>query len=199
MSPEPTAVHTITAAELREWQTQHEDVTIIDVRGPAEFANQHIHGSYNVPLPLLAEHTSELADRLGHRTVVVCQSGHRAGQAQQHLTAAGAASATVLAGGVPAYASAGGRVVSTSARWSIERQVRFVAGALVFVSLMLAEFFWPGARFVAVAIGAGLVFAALTNSCMMGQALARMPWNTRAVEPSPDSMIQAVPAATSAR
>ena len=28
-------------------------------------------------------------------------------------------------------------------------------------------------------VGGGLMFAALTNTCAMGMALARMPWNQR--------------------
>ena len=35
----------------------------------------------------------------------------------------------------------------------------------------------PGAKWVALAIGAGLAFAALTNTCAMGMLLARLPYN----------------------
>jgi len=35
----------------------------------------------------------------------------------------------------------------------------------------------PGAKWVAFAIGAGLAFAALTNTCAMGMLLARLPYN----------------------
>ena len=40
---------------------------------------------------------------------------------------------------------------------------------------------WPPARYVAGVLGAGLVFAAVTNTCAMGMALARLPYNRRAV------------------
>lgn len=35
----------------------------------------------------------------------------------------------------------------------------------------------PGAKWVAFAVGAGLAFAALTNTCAMGMLLARLPYN----------------------
>ena len=64
MGDHSAALKTISAEELAQWCELHEDLTIIDVRSPAEFETMHIHGSYNVPLPLLTEHTADLADRL---------------------------------------------------------------------------------------------------------------------------------------
>jgi hypothetical protein len=42
---------------------------------------------------------------------------------------------------------------------------------------ILASIFVPGLKWVAAFIGAGLTFAALTNTCAMGMALARLPYN----------------------
>lgn len=195
MGNQSADLRTISAEELREWQQTHDDVTIIDVRSSAEFESLHIHGSYNVPLPMLAEHASELADRLGQRAVLVCQSGNRATQAQQRLSVAGVQTATVLTGGVGSYEAAGGRVVRGASRWSIERQVRFTAGLIVLVSLLVAELLWPPLRFAAFAISGGLVVAALTDSCLMGQALARMPWNRVQASPTAVSAINSIPVA----
>src|SRR5689334_23083613 len=49
-------------------------------------------------------------------------------------------------------------------------------GLIVAVSI-LASVLIPGAKWVAFAIGAGLSFAALTNTCAMGMLLARLPYN----------------------
>lgn len=193
MADQSTDLRTISAEELRDWQHHHDDVTIIDVRSSAEFESVHIHGSYNVPLPILSEHTSELADRLGLRAVLVCQSGNRATQAQDRLAAAGVTTATVLTGGVGAYEAAGGRVVRGVQRWAIERQVRFTAGAIVLTSLLGAEFVRPPLRFGAFAISGGLMVAALTDSCLMGQALSRMPWNRTKTTPSMAGTIGSLP------
>jgi hypothetical protein len=155
----------------------------------------HIRGSYNVPLPLLAEHTDELAARLGSRVVLVCQSGVRAEQARQRLARAGIETAYVLAGGAPGYAAAGGDVVRGKDRWDLERQVRLVAGSLVMLGLAGGKFVSPRIRTLAGVIGTGLTFSAATNTCAMGKALAAMPWNKAAKEPTRESAILALPAA----
>ena len=51
-----------------------------------------------------------------------------------------------------------------------------MAGSIVFVSVLVS--LWvPAAVFVAGFIGAGLTFAAVSNTCTMGMLLARLPYN----------------------
>lgn len=111
MTVTPATVTALEPETLRSWASQHEDLIVLDVRSKAEFESLHIRGSYNVPLPLLGEHAEQLAERLGSRVVLACQSGVRAEQAQQKLVAAGLAGAFVLTGGVPGFAAVGGDVV----------------------------------------------------------------------------------------
>ena len=170
-----------------------EAVKVIDVRSAAEFETMHIRGSYNVPLPLLSEHVAELAERLAGRVVLVCQSGVRSEQARRHLNSVGLDHASVLKGGVPDFAAAGGNVVRGVQRWDLERQVRMVAGSLVVVGLLAGKFVSPKIRILSGAIGGGLTFSALTNTCAMGQALSKMPWNRAAVCPAPRSVIGQIP------
>ena len=61
-------------------------------------------------------------------------------------------------------------------RWALERQVRLVAGGLALTSV-LASLVWPPAVVLAGFVGAGLVFAAITDTCAMGMALTRLPYN----------------------
>ena len=180
---------------LQSWFQEHKDLVVIDVRSAAEFESLHIRGSYNVPLPLLSEHTDELAARLGSRVVLVCQSGARAEQARQRLGGAGIGTAHVLTGGVPGFAAAGGDVVRGKARWDLERQVRLAAGSLVVLGLAGGKFVSPKIRLLAGAIGTGLTFSAATNTCAMGQAISAMPWNKAAKEPTRESAILQFPAA----
>jgi rhodanese-related sulfurtransferase len=180
---------------LQSWFQEHKDLVVIDVRSAAEFESLHIRGSYNVPLPLLSEHTDELAARLGSRVVLVCQSGARAEQARQRLGGAGIGTAYVLTGGVPGFAAAGGDVVRGKARWDLERQVRLAAGSLVVLGLAGGKFVSPKIRLLAGAIGTGLTFSAATNTCAMGQAISAMPWNKAAKEPTRESAILQFPAA----
>ncbi|MFZ3453691.1 rhodanese-like domain-containing protein [Arthrobacter sp. 7Tela_A1] len=193
MTATPAAVTSVDAQTLRTWMLDQEDLIVLDVRSAAEFETLHIRGSYNVPLPLLSEHTDALAQRLGKRVVLVCQSGTRAEQARTRLGGAGVGSAHVLVGGVPAFAAANGDVVRGQQRWDLERQVRMVAGSAVVLGLAGGRFVSPKLRLLAGGIGAGLTFSAATNSCAMGMVLARMPWNRTSSEPTRESAIETLP------
>jgi rhodanese-related sulfurtransferase len=194
-SPAAPSVTALDPQTLQSWFQEHKDLVVIDVRSAAEFESLHIRGSYNVPLPLLSEHTDELAARLGSRVVLVCQSGARAEQARQRLGGAGIGTAYVLTGGVPGFAAAGGDVVRGKARWDLVRQVRLAAGSLVVLGLAGGKFVSPKIRLLAGAIGTGLTFSAATNTCAMGQAISAMPWNRAAKEPTRESAILQLPAA----
>ncbi len=106
---------------------------------------------------------------------VICQGGTRSGKACQAL--AGRVQVVDVEGGTKAWASAGLPVVRGRKAMSLERQVRIVAGSLVVLGAVLAlavhEYFVLLSGFV----GAGLVFAGITDSCAMGTMLAKMPWN----------------------
>lgn len=60
----------------------------------------------------------------------------------------------------------------------LERQVRLVAGSLV-VGGVLGSVRYPPTRFFSGAVGGGLVFAAVTNTCAMANVLSRLPYNRR--------------------
>lgn len=189
-TPAATAPKSIDAATLKAWEDNHDDLMVIDVRGGAEFDSMHIKGSYHVPLPLLSEHAEEFAAKMGTRVVLVCQSGNRAEQARKHLDAVGLGSASVLSGGVPAYAAAGGNVVKGKNTWALERQVRMTAGSLVLAGVVGSKLLSPKLGLLAGGIGAGLTFSAATNSCAMGQMLSKMPWNRSANEPTAHQALQ---------
>lgn len=185
---DPATSGTVDGATLAAWTGgQGPTPLILDVRSAAEYESVHICGSYHVPLATLAEHTRELVDHLDHGepVVLVCQSGVRAEQARRHLAAVGLEHGRVLEGGVPAYAAAQGAVVRGRQAWALERQVRLVAGSLVVTGLVAGRMVSPKLRLLAAGIGGGLTFSALTDTCAMGAALARMPWNRDHSEPAP--------------
>lgn len=63
------------------------------------------------------------------------------------------------------------------APWAIERQVRFAAGLFILIGVVLAVLVHPYVIGISAFVGAGLVFSAATDSCMMGLILMKMPWN----------------------
>lgn len=149
---------------------------LIDVREYPEFALGHVNGAELVPLGMLDkasegwEHSEPLT--------LVCKSGRRAEQARQLLSGKGFTSLTVLEGGVEAWTNSGKHLtVALNKPWSMERQVRVTAGSLVLtfcgLGLLMSQKFFIGAALV----GAGLVFAGVSDTCMMASVLSRMPWN----------------------
>lgn len=173
----------INSHEFDRLLAERPDLRVVDVRTPGEFAAGHITGSYNVPLPTLAEHQSELQQPGVGPVVLVCKSGRRATAGQTALRTAGLVEVHVLDGGMDAWQAAAlpiAKIETAGVPWTLERQVRLVAGSIVLVSIVLSVV-WPSFRFVAGAIGLGLVVAAVTNTCTMGALLARLPYNRRAV------------------
>jgi rhodanese-related sulfurtransferase len=152
------------------------DALVVDVRTPAEFETAHIAGAINLPLDQVDAHLGRIVADAGGQMLLVCQSGNRATQACTKLAGAGLTTATVMTGGMGAWIATGAPVQRGRQRWSLERQVRLVAGLLVLLSIVVSVVF-PAARYLAGAIGAGLTIAALTDTCTMGMMLARLPYN----------------------
>ena len=75
-----------------------------------------------------------------------------------------------------AWQAAGHPVRRLRERWSLERQVRLVVGIVVLASV-IASLFVPVLVVVAGLMGAGLAFAALTDTCAMAGALSKLPYN----------------------
>ncbi|MFE3328158.1 rhodanese-like domain-containing protein [Streptomyces sp. NPDC059176] len=166
----------LTPAALQQLMKDGRGPRLLDVRTPGEFRTVHIPGAYNVPLDTLREHRAELLTHLDQDVVLVCRSGARAAQAEQALAEAGLPNLRVLDGGMMAWEAAGALVNRGEARWDLERQVRLVAGSVVLVTGVLGVFV-PGAHLIGTAIGAGLTFAALSNTCAMGMMLSKLPYN----------------------
>jgi rhodanese-related sulfurtransferase len=171
-----STVRTIAVDDLRTQLDRPQAPRILDVRTPAEYETAHIPGSYNVPLTTLAEHRTELARHVGEDIVLVCRSGNRATQAETALAGVGRTDLRVLDGGMVAWEQASGPLNRGRRTWDLERQVRFVAGSIVAASV-IGSHFAPRLKWLAAGLGTGLVTAAVTNSCAMGAALSRMPWN----------------------
>jgi rhodanese-related sulfurtransferase len=165
----------ITPSALDRLIASDPTVRLIDVRTSGEFEAAHIPGSYNVPLDQLGEHRHEIAS-VSAPVVLICQSGARATKAETELQAAGMTNLRLLDGGMNAWSTHGGSTNTVKVRWGLERQVRLVAGLLVAVAIVVS--IWaPWTRFIAGAVGAGLTFAATTNTCAMGMMLAKLPYN----------------------
>ncbi len=171
-------MQTISPKELSDLLSQGK-AELIDVRTPAEYREVHIEGARNVPLDRL-QPDSLMAGRNGngdHPLYVTCKSGKRGSQACQKLIDAGFDRVVNVDGGVDAWESANLPVVRGKKTISLERQVRIAAGCLVLIGALLGLFVHPYFIGISAFVGAGLMFAGITDSCAMGMLLAKMPWN----------------------
>jgi rhodanese-related sulfurtransferase len=168
----------ITSTELRDRLASEKPLWILDVRTPAEFETAHIDGSYNVPLDVLNDRGSDVARQLdqSHEIVLVCRSGQRATQAAELLQSEGVTGGSVLENGISDWEGQGFDVKRGVQRWDLERQVRLVAGSIV-LSSVLGSIAVPRLKWLAAAIGGGLTYAAVSNTCAMGTALSKLPYN----------------------
>lgn len=105
--------------------------------------------------------------------VLLCARGMRASQAADKLRPLIPNPIAVVEGGHAALAIASG----STPNMSIERQVRIAAGALVLVGAIGSAVWHPALIFLSAFVGAGLMFAGITDWCGMGLLMMKMPWN----------------------
>lgn len=152
---------------------------LIDVREYAEYAGGRVAGAKLIPLGDIERRYAEIDPE---KTIyVMCRSGKRAAQAQAKLNSLGFYNVQNVRGGFEAWKAAGLPIEKdTGAVWSLERQVRFAAGSLVFIGVLLSLFVHSYFIALPAFVSAGLVFAAVTDTCGMAMLLAKMSWNKQA-------------------
>ena len=181
------AVQTITPRQLAELCSAGKKPELIDVRTPVEFREVHVDIARNVPLDRL-DPAGLMQARSGSNDeplYIVCRSGSRGQQACEKFAKAGYSNVVNVEGGTLACIDAGLPVVRGKKMMSLERQVRIAAGSIVLTGAILAWFVDPAFVGLSAFVGAGLVFAGITDTCGMGMALARMPWNRCATDVKP--------------
>jgi rhodanese-related sulfurtransferase len=170
---------TIAIADVRKLIESGKPLDILDVQTGPEFARVHARGARLVPLDQL--NPAALAtQRNGSNDpiYVICHSGSRAAKACQMLESEKILEAYCVEGGTVAWEKAGLPVErGTTKVISLERQVRIAAGSLVLLGVILAYAVHPWFLGLSAFVGAGLVFAGITDYCGMGMLLAKMPWN----------------------
>jgi rhodanese-related sulfurtransferase len=174
---------TITPVELQKRLQADPNVLLLDVRTPVEYAEVHIPQARNEPLGRLQPENFSAANGSpdGRPVYLLCQTGGRAAKAAEKFAATGQDRGVVVEGGTQAWIKASLPVArGTATVISLERQVRIAAGALVLLGVVLGFLVHPAFFGLSGFVGAGLIFAGITDFCGMGLLLARMPWNNHA-------------------
>ncbi len=188
------SVSKISAKSFSDLVKGGQQIDILDVRTNIECKGERV-GCNFISIPLHELDCSEFVrnnkQRLsGKPLYILCRSGGRAQRAAKALEKAGMENMVIVEGGLSACAECN-IPIEKSAVWSLERQVRFTAGLLVLGGVLLGHFVSVNFYILAGAIGAGLIFAGITDWCGMAMLLARAPWNntdsTKAIQESVQS------------
>ncbi|HEY6872709.1 MAG TPA: rhodanese-like domain-containing protein [Geobacteraceae bacterium] len=173
------SISVISPAELAELFKTGRAIDLIDVCSPAEYREVHIEFARNVPLDRLdpaglMQSRNNLAEE---PLYIVCRSGKRGGLACEKLLKAGFSNVVNVEGGMLACVEAGLPIARGKEMISLERQVRIAVGSFVLLGAALGWLYHPAFFALSAFMGAGMVFAGITDTCAMGILIARMPWN----------------------
>lgn len=167
----------VDAQTLKEW-LDRDTVLLVDVREPAEHAGEKISGS--VLLPLSQFDPAQISSDANKKLVLYCRSGNRSTQAAQKLFTSGFTDVTHLSCGLSEWKEQGlPTQINKNAPISMMRQVQIVAGSLVFTGTILGAFVSPAFLFLSGFVGAGLMFAGISDTCAMAMLLAKLPYNQK--------------------
>ncbi|MEM9645096.1 MAG: rhodanese-like domain-containing protein [Planctomycetota bacterium] len=168
-------MQTIDVQSLADRQ-RNQGITLVDVRMPAEYREVHAQGAENFPLDSLdpGSFTGRTTDQ---PLYVICKSGGRSTKAVEKLVDAGVQDVVNVIGGTTAWVNAGLPVSTGKKAISLERQVRILAGFLVLLGAGLGILVHPYFTGLSAFIGAGLMFAGISDTCGMGMMLSKLPWN----------------------
>ena len=158
---------------------QENGVELIDVRTPFEFQEVHLDFARNVPLDQLEPDKllSQRKAKPDEPIYLICKTGQRGQKACEKIRKAGFENVVNVEGGTTACVEAELPVSKGKKVMSLERQVRIAAGSLVVIGVVLGLALNPWFYGLAAFVGAGLVFAGVTDTCGMGMLIAKMPWN----------------------
>lgn len=160
-----------------KWISEYsEEGVLIDVRTPLEFGSARAKDAVNLPLDQVT--TEKVKSHQKSKVGLICQSGTRAKMAAEKLADCGL-ELYVIEGGTQSWLQQQLPSILGKKVMSLERQVRIAAGLLVLLGVVLSLTVLPQAIYLSGFVGAGLVFAGVTDTCAMGMLIAKMPWNQK--------------------
>jgi len=172
------SISTITPLDLAELCKDGGKIDLIDVRTPAEYRHLHAAPARNVPLHKLDPVSLMQALNGSEKPFyLICHSGARSQQACEKFLNVGYTNIVSVEGGTRAWEASGLPVVRGKNTISLDRQVRITAGSLICLGALLSWLVHPAFIALSAFVGAGLIYAGLTDTCGMALLLARMPWN----------------------
>lgn len=175
---EAISLEMVSAKDALEKVSKDPKVKFLDVRSPLEYSEVHIKESINIPIDMLASKVRELGQS-GETYIVLCHTGNRSPMAADMLLQSGMRSIKVMEGGMIRWQKEKLSVIKGESAMSLERQVRTIAGSLMLLGIILAWLVNHAFIFISAWVACGLIFAGLTNNCLMGMLLMKLPYNKK--------------------
>ncbi|MDD5108178.1 MAG: MBL fold metallo-hydrolase [Candidatus Omnitrophica bacterium] len=151
---------------------------LLDVRSALEFSEVHIKDSINIPIDMLSAKINDLSQSM-QSYIVLCRTGNRSPMAADMLIQSGIHGVKVMQGGMTRWQKERLPVIKGEGGISLERQVRLIAGSLVLLGILLSWIVHWVFIFIPVFVSCGLIFSGLTDNCIMGMLLMKLPYNKK--------------------
>ncbi|OHB55090.1 MAG: hypothetical protein A2Y07_05495 [Planctomycetes bacterium GWF2_50_10] len=173
-----SSIEMISPSKAMEILKNDPHAKILDVRSNEEVGRLQVSNSLNIPIDIISSKIQELSESR-HNYLVLCHTGNRAAMAADMLMQSGIHNVKVIQGGISQWQKDKLPVIKGSSHVSLERQVRVIAGSLVVLGIMLAWLIHWAFMIIPLFVGSGLVFAGITDNCMMGMLLMKLPYNKK--------------------
>ncbi|UCB56844.1 MAG: MBL fold metallo-hydrolase [Candidatus Omnitrophota bacterium] len=168
----------VSPKEAQEVILRDEQVKLLDVRSPLEFHEVHIKDSLNVPIDTIGLKLKDLSES-GKSYIVLCRTGNRSPMAADMLLQSGLHTVKVMQGGMTRWQKERLPVIKGEGGVSLERQVRFTAGAVVLFGIIMSWFVNRAFIWIPIGVSCGLIFSGLSDNCLLSALLMRLPYNKK--------------------
>ena len=175
---EARAIEMISPKDAHELLSKNAQIKLLDVRSALEFNETHLKDSINMPIDMLNLKINSLNES-GQSYIVFCRTGNRSPMAADMLLQSGISSVKVMDGGIARWQKDRLPVIKGQGGVSLERQVRIIAGSLIILGIIMSWLIHWAFIFISVWVASGLVFAGLTDNCLMGIMLMKLPYNKK--------------------
>ena len=175
---EAAALEMVSPKDSLSLMQKNQQIKLLDVRSALEFSQAHIKDSINIPIDMLVAKINDL-NKSGQSYIVFCRTGNRSPMAADMLMQSGIHGVKVMQGGMMRWQKEGLSVIKGEGGISLERQVRLIAGSLVLLGILLSWFMYWAFILISLSVSCGLIFAGLTDNCLMGMLLMKLPYNKK--------------------
>ena len=166
----------ISPRDAQEIIAKNPKIKLLDIRSVLEFNQVHIKDSINIAIDTLSFRIKELS-KPGQGYIIFCRTGNRSLIAADMLLQAGIHNIKIMEGGITRWQKDKMPVIRGKVCVSLERQIRIIAGSLFLFGIIMSWFVHQAFIGISIFISCGLIYSGITDNCLMGMLLMKLPYN----------------------